>query len=117
MPTYEHDAAGRRIIPKTVKQDVLRLVANGASRSIVATQYEITPKMIWKWEQAHKLAVSASASTTGKGAAQETTQGNTGDRIATQQHERIRELEKQLERSQMREAILKKALSIINPPA
>lgn len=108
MQVYEKDSSGRRIYPQHVKDDVITLVAAGASPSEVAAQFDISPKIIRKWRAARKSKLAAD---------QLSSKPRKLDRAPSDsdQSAEIKKLRAEVFRLQRREAILKKALSIINP--
>lgn len=108
MPAYEKDSSGRRIYPQHVKDDVITLIADGASSSEVAAQFDITPKIIRKWRAARRSKLAADKLSS-------MPSNVDGVRSDRDQSAEIKQLRAEVLRLQRREAILKKALSIINP--
>lgn len=106
--TYEKDSSGRCIYPNHVKDDVLTLLDGGAAISAIAEQFNLTLSTIRKWKAVRVKQQALTQAT------------NLSDRAKVKpsspdQENEIKQLRAQVLRLERREAILKKALSIINP--
>ncbi len=104
MIEYSTDSAGRNIYPQHVKDDVFALLDSGAKATAVAEQFGLQPRTITKWRHLRRRQASAPGSSV-----------ELPSMVLSEDQLEIRRLRQELQRSERREAILKKALSIVNP--
>ena len=100
MASFTVQENGRRKYDPKFKADIVQLVNTGTRVKELAEHHDVPAAMIYAWCSLHRRSSE--------------TQSAEGQLIAADQAE-IKRLKRLLERSERREEILKKALSIVNP--